>query len=107
MVLETPHSAHSGFPGSTMAKKPPAEAGDTRDTDFIHGSERSPGVGSGNPLQFSCFGKFHDKGAWQATVLGLRVSGRTLAAEHTHTRFLKKLFSLLSFLYKWKSALEV
>ena len=69
-----------------MAKKPPAEAGDTRDTDFIHGSERSPGVGSGNPLQFSCFGKFHDKGAWQATVLGLRVSGRTLAAEHTHTR---------------------
>ena len=32
----------------------PASAGDTRDTGFISGSERSPEVGNGNPLQYSC-----------------------------------------------------
>ena len=49
MVL-TPHTDHSGLPGSTMAKNPPAKTGDTRDTDLIPGSEDSPGVGSSNPL---------------------------------------------------------
>ena len=73
MVL-TPHTDHSGFPGSTMAKHPPAKAEDTRDSDLISGSERSPGVGSGNPLQLSCLGNSMDKGAGQTTVLGARKS---------------------------------
>ena len=30
-----------------------ASAGDTRDTGLISGSGRSPGVGRGNPLQYS------------------------------------------------------
>ena len=106
MVL-TPHTDHSGFPGSTMAKHPPAKAEDTRDSDLISGSERSPGVGSGNPLQLSCLGNSMDKGAGRLRSLGPeRVSGRTEAPEHAHTRFLNKRFSHLSFLYKWKSALE-
>ena len=29
---------------------------DVRDASLIPGSERSPGVGNGNPLQFSCLG---------------------------------------------------
>ena len=28
--------------------------GNARDTDLIPGSERSPGEGNGNPLQYSC-----------------------------------------------------
>ena len=37
-----------------VVKNPPANAGDIRDTGSIPGSERSPGGGHGNPLQYSC-----------------------------------------------------
>ena len=37
-----------------MEKNLPASAGDVRDTGSIPGSERSPGGGNGNPLQYSC-----------------------------------------------------
>jgi len=36
----------------------------------IPGSGRSPGVGNGNPLQYSCLENFMDRGAWQATFPG-------------------------------------
>ena len=49
-------------------KKPPANAGDLRDTGLIPGSGRSPGEGHGNPLQYSCLGNPMDRGAWGATV---------------------------------------
>ena len=35
------------FPGGSVIKNPPANAGDT---DLIPESERSPGEGNGNPL---------------------------------------------------------
>ena len=44
---------HMGFPGGTVAKNLPANAGDTRDSGSIPGSGRSPGVGNGNLLQYS------------------------------------------------------
>ena len=34
----------------------------------IQGSGRSPGVGNGNPLQYSCLKNPTDRGAWWATV---------------------------------------
>ena len=37
-----------------VVKSPPVNAGFTRGADSILGSGRSPGVGSGNPLQYSC-----------------------------------------------------
>ena len=37
----------------SMVKNPPANAGDIRDLDLIPGSERSPGRGNDNPLQYS------------------------------------------------------
>ena len=37
-----------------VVKNPPADAGDARDAGVIPGSRRSPGVGNGNPLQYSC-----------------------------------------------------
>ena len=40
-----------------VVKNPAANAGDTRDSGSIPGSERSPGVGNGNPLQYSCLKK--------------------------------------------------
>ena len=51
-----------------MVKNLPANA---RDAGSIPGSERSPGVGNGNPLQYSCLGYPMDRGTWRATVHGV------------------------------------
>ena len=56
-----------GFPGGTMVKNPPANAGDMRDSGFIPGLGRSPGEVNENPLQYYCLGNSMDRGAWQAT----------------------------------------
>ena len=48
---------------SQVVKNLPASAGDIRDTDWIPGSERSPGGGHGNPLQYSCLENPMDRGA--------------------------------------------
>ena len=45
----------------------------------IPGSERSPGEGNGNPLQYSCLKNPMDRGAWQATVHGVAKVGHDLA----------------------------
>ena len=60
-----------GFPGSSVLKNPPASAGDARNAGSIPESGRSSGVGSGNPLQYSCLESCIDRGAWQATVYGV------------------------------------
>ena len=51
-----------------MVKNLPANAGDV---GSIPGSERSPGEGNDNPLQYSCLENPMDRGAWQATVHGV------------------------------------
>ena len=43
-----------GFPDGTVVRNPPARAGNTRHKGSISGSGRSPGVGNGNPLRYSC-----------------------------------------------------
>ena len=57
-----------GFPGGSVVKNLPAMQ---RDTGLIPGSERSPGDGNGNPLQYSCLGNPVDGGSWQPTVHGV------------------------------------
>ena len=51
-----------------VVKNPPANAGDIRDAGSVHGSERFPGGGHSNPLQYSCLENPMNRGAWQATV---------------------------------------
>ena len=63
-----------GFPGVTVVKNPPANAGDARDVGSTPGSGRSPGVGNGNPLQYSCLENSVDRGTWQAAVHGVMKS---------------------------------
>ena len=46
-----------------VVKNLPAHAGDARDMGLIPGSGRSPGVGNGNPLQYSCLENPMDRGA--------------------------------------------
>ena len=54
-----------------MVKNPPAKAGEARDVGSIPRSGRLPRVGRDNPLQYSCLEKSMDRGAWQATILGV------------------------------------
>ena len=57
-----------GFPGSSVVKSPPANAGDM---SSIPGSGSSPGEGNGNPLQYSYLENPMDRVAWQASVHGV------------------------------------
>ena len=68
------------MPGGAGVKNPPANARDVRDGVSILGLERSPGVGNGNPLQYSCWENTIDRGAWQS--MGSQRFGMT---EHMHT----------------------
>ena len=51
------------FPGDTGVKNLPASAEDAGDVGSIPGSGRSPGVGNGNPLQYSFLKNSMDRGA--------------------------------------------
>ena len=53
-----------------VVKNPRANAGDIRDMSLIPRSERSPGAGHGNPLQYSCLENPTDR--W----VGYRLWGR-------------------------------
>ena len=63
-----------GFPGSSVVKNPPANAGGARDLGLIPGLGKSPGEGNGYPLQYSCLENPMDRGEWQATVHGVAKS---------------------------------
>ena len=64
---------------SLLIKNPSANARDLRDVGWIPGSERAPGGGHGNPLQYSCLEKPMDRGAWWATVHRVMESDTTEA----------------------------
>ena len=67
-------------------KYPPVNAGDM---GLIPGLGRSPGVGNGNTLQYSCLENSKARGAWWATVTGVVKSQTQLSTHvhtHTHTR---------------------
>ena len=60
-----------GFPGGSVVKNLPANAGDV---GLIPGSGRSLGGGNDNPLQYSCLGNPMNRGAWRAIVYGFTKS---------------------------------
>ena len=47
LTFQTGLDPQVGFPGGTVVKNPPADAGDTGDLGSVPGSGRSPGVGDG------------------------------------------------------------
>ena len=59
------------FAGGTLIKNLPANARDERDMSSIPGLGRSPGVGNGNPSQYSCLENSMDRGAWWTIVPGV------------------------------------
>ena len=69
-----------------MVKDPPANAGNRRDMGSIPGSERSPGGGHGNPLQYFSLENPTDRGAWWAMVHRVAESQTQLKQLRMHTR---------------------
>ena len=67
-------------------KNPLANAGDIRDKGFIPGSGRSPGVGNGNPFQYSCLKIPWTEESGGLESMGVQRVGHDLVIEHTHTQ---------------------
>ena len=55
--------------------KNPFAVQETGDVGLIPQSGRSPGVGSGNPLQYFCLENPVDRGAWRVVVHRVTQSG--------------------------------
>ena len=64
------------FSGGSDGKESAYIAGDL---GSIPGLGRSPGEVNANPLQYSCLENPMDRGAWQATVLGITKSQTQLS----------------------------
>ena len=60
-----------GFPGGSVVKNPPANAGDV---GLMPGSGISPGEGNSTPLYYSCLENPMDRKLWWATVHGVAQS---------------------------------
>ena len=73
-----------GFPGSTEDKVSACNVGDP---DSIPGLGGSPGEGNGSSLQYSCLENPMDRGAWRATVHGIKKSWTRLERLHFGTQY--------------------
>ena len=62
-----------------------AYAGDARDSGSILGSGRSPGIGNGKLLQYSCLENSMNRGARQSPVHGVTKSLDMIEQAHVHT----------------------
>ena len=60
-----------------LYKESICSARDTGDAHLIPGSGRSPGIGNGNALRYSCLKNPTDRGAWGVTVSGVAESDMT------------------------------
>ena len=68
-----------GFPGVSVVKNPPANAGAPGDAGSVPGSRRSSGGRNGNPLKELLY--LENPGAWQATVHGVTKSQTGLSMQ--------------------------
>ena len=71
ILLKYKHLDSIDFPGGSDSK---ASVYNEGNPGLIPGSERSPGEGNGNPLQYSCLENSVDGGFWWATVHGVAKS---------------------------------
>ena len=62
------------------------------DQGSIPGSQRSPGEGNGNPIQYSCLENPMDRRGWQATVNGITESRTQLKQLLAHMYLLNRMW---------------
>ena len=77
-----------------------------RDSGSIPGSEKSPGGGHSNPLQYSCLENPTDRGAWQAAVHGVIQSQTWLKCLSMHAKVIINLICLALSIYTQCSGLS-
>ena len=95
-----------GFPGGSVVKNLPSNAGDTRNVGAITGWGRSPGEGNGYPLEYSCLENSMDGGAWWNILHGVTESDTTEQLTNHCTCHFQDYFSLFAlFIQTWHSAL--
>ena len=95
------YTFHLGFPGGSEGKESTCNAGDP---GWIPGLGRSPGEGTGYPLQCSCLENPMDGGAWWAAVHGV-VKSRTWPSDFTftfHFHALEKEMAAHSSVLAWR-----
>ena len=76
---------NEGFPGGSLVKNLPADAGDVGSNP---GWGRSPGGGNDNPLQYACLGHSTDRGVWWAAVHGVVKESDVTKQLSMHARLL-------------------
>ena len=74
-----------------MVNNSPASVRDVRDVGLIPGLGRSPGIGNGNPLQYSCLGKSHG----QRSLVGYSSRGHKESGMTEYACFI--MFYLLAY----------
>ena len=72
------------FPGGTVVKNLPANAGETSDVGSIPGLGRTPGEGNGNLLHCSCLGNSTDRGSWRVQSTGSQSGTWLSMCTHAH-----------------------
>ena len=82
-----------------LVKNPSGNSGDPRDSGPIPELGRSPGVGNGTLLQYSCLENSMGRGAWQATV------HRVVELDTTERPSTQHRAQDTSFLFSWKAVL--
>ena len=80
-----------GFPDGSGIKNPPANTGDP---GSIPVSRRSPGVGNGNLLQYSCWENPVNRGAWRAAAHEVANSWRRLSTPSGYFIKLKVIINI-------------
>ena len=94
MLKGTPYSSKIGFPGGSVVKNLPANAGATGDVYSTPGSKRSPEEGNGNPFQYSCLENATDRGAWRGAVHGVTKNQTQLSIAHNYWKMENKWLGL-------------
>ena len=77
-----------------VVKNLSANTGDVRDTGLTPGSGRCPGVGNGNPFQYSCLENPMDRGLWWAIAHRLQGVGHDWSDLAWHGTRLALLYRL-------------
>ena len=90
--------------GGSVVKNPPVNAGAA---GLIPGSGRFPGVGNGNPVQYSCLEYSMDRGAWRATIHGATNSQAQLSNwAQAHRKYLLRAGFLFQ-VDSWEISMEM
>ena len=84
-----------GFSGGASVKEPTCQCRRHKRWGLIPGLGRSPGVGHGNPVQYSCLENPMDREAWQAVVYRVTKNWTQLKWLSTHAGHTNLNFRLL------------